>query len=156
MVMRLGNDYDSPKHISFIIPNSLISPNDLGACWPIFSLNDYTMCGPWLYTSEDDTIGDLKKLISAQTGTRYDKIVLKKWQVFLTPYTNIILMQLLHVLNYRMYSDVLKSKIKCINKTFLVDNCNLRCVWNHKYLQLWLCCVIVVSSMRKWPTWVFY
>ncbi|PAV70074.1 hypothetical protein WR25_19206 [Diploscapter pachys] len=26
-----------------------------------------------------DTIGDLKKLIAAQTGTRYDKIVLKKW-----------------------------------------------------------------------------
>ncbi|KAL9695715.1 hypothetical protein quinque_015000 [Culex quinquefasciatus] len=26
----------------------------------------------------DDTIGDLKKLIAAQTGTRYDKIVLKK------------------------------------------------------------------------------
>ena len=44
--------------------------------------------------NEDDTIGDLKKLIAAQTGTRYvtetltsllnmlfrwDKIVLKKW-----------------------------------------------------------------------------
>uniref|UniRef100_A0A672Z6I6 Ubiquitin-like protein 5 n=1 Tax=Sphaeramia orbicularis TaxID=375764 RepID=A0A672Z6I6_9TELE len=29
--------------------------------------------------SSDDTIGDLKKLIAAQTGTRYDKIVLKKW-----------------------------------------------------------------------------
>jgi ubiquitin-like protein 5 len=27
----------------------------------------------------DDTIGDLKKLIAAQTGPRYDKIVLKKW-----------------------------------------------------------------------------
>lgn len=27
----------------------------------------------------EDTIGDLKKLIAAQTGTRYDKIVLKKW-----------------------------------------------------------------------------
>ena len=27
----------------------------------------------------EDTIGDLKKLISAQTGTKYDKIVLKKW-----------------------------------------------------------------------------
>lgn len=27
----------------------------------------------------DDTIGDLKKLIAAQTGTRADKIVLKKW-----------------------------------------------------------------------------
>ncbi|KAK2142990.1 hypothetical protein LSH36_889g00043 [Paralvinella palmiformis] len=29
--------------------------------------------------SEDDTIGDLKKLIAAQTGTRPEKIVLKKW-----------------------------------------------------------------------------
>ncbi len=29
--------------------------------------------------NEDDTIGDLKKLIAAQTGTRSDKIVLKKW-----------------------------------------------------------------------------
>ncbi|KAF5889793.1 ubiquitin-like protein 5 [Clarias magur] len=28
--------------------------------------------------SSDDTIGDLKKLIAAQTGTRWDKIVLKK------------------------------------------------------------------------------
>lgn len=27
----------------------------------------------------EDTIGDLKKMVSAQTGTRYDKIVLKKW-----------------------------------------------------------------------------
>lgn len=27
----------------------------------------------------DDTIGDLKKLIAAQTGTKSDKIVLKKW-----------------------------------------------------------------------------
>ena len=29
--------------------------------------------------NEDDTIGDLKKLIAAQTGTRAEKIVLKKW-----------------------------------------------------------------------------
>uniref|UniRef100_A0A8C9PZU2 Ubiquitin-like protein 5 n=1 Tax=Spermophilus dauricus TaxID=99837 RepID=A0A8C9PZU2_SPEDA len=27
----------------------------------------------------DDTIGDLKKLIAAQTGTGWNKIVLKKW-----------------------------------------------------------------------------
>ncbi len=27
----------------------------------------------------DDTIGDLKKLIAAQTGTHWEKIVLKKW-----------------------------------------------------------------------------
>ncbi|XP_018109136.1 ubiquitin-like protein 5 isoform X2 [Xenopus laevis] len=32
-----------------------------------------------LLLSSDDTIKDLKKLIAAQTGTRWDKIVLKKW-----------------------------------------------------------------------------
>ena len=31
--------------------------------------------------SPADTVGDLKKLIAAQTGTRADKIVLKKWSV---------------------------------------------------------------------------
>ena len=29
--------------------------------------------------NEDDSIGDLKKLIAAQTGTRADKIVLTQW-----------------------------------------------------------------------------
>ena len=29
--------------------------------------------------SEDDTVGDLKKLVAALTGTRADKIILKKW-----------------------------------------------------------------------------
>ena len=29
--------------------------------------------------SPTDTIGDLKKLVAAQTGTRADKLVLKKW-----------------------------------------------------------------------------
>ena len=32
-----------------------------------------------LLPSPDDTVGDLKKLVAAQTGTRADKIVLKKW-----------------------------------------------------------------------------
>ena len=38
-------------------------------------------CGVFLSItcSSDDTIGDLKKLVAAQTGTRPDKIVLKKW-----------------------------------------------------------------------------
>ena len=27
----------------------------------------------------DDTVGDLKKLIAAQTGTKWERIVLKKW-----------------------------------------------------------------------------
>ncbi|WFD32749.1 ubiquitin-like modifier hub1 [Malassezia sp. CBS 17886] len=29
--------------------------------------------------SPDDTVGDLKKLIAAQTGTAPQKIILKKW-----------------------------------------------------------------------------
>lgn len=29
--------------------------------------------------SEDDTIGDLKKMVAAQTGTRADKIRIQKW-----------------------------------------------------------------------------
>ena len=29
--------------------------------------------------SPEDTIGDLKKLISVKTGTQYDKIRLQKW-----------------------------------------------------------------------------
>ncbi|XP_039574146.1 ubiquitin-like protein 5 [Passer montanus] len=35
--------------------------------------------GPGRYRSPEDSIRDLKKLIAAQTGTRWDKIVLKKW-----------------------------------------------------------------------------
>ena len=31
----------------------------------------------------DDTIGDLKKLVAAQTGTKHEKIQLKKWSIFL-------------------------------------------------------------------------
>ena len=33
----------------------------------------------WVKCNTDDTIGDLKKLIAAQTGTRWNKIILKKW-----------------------------------------------------------------------------
>ncbi|KAG7222600.1 hypothetical protein INR49_008302, partial [Caranx melampygus] len=35
--------------------------------------------GKKVRVNSEDTIGDLKKLIAAQTGTRHDKIVLKKW-----------------------------------------------------------------------------
>ncbi len=34
---------------------------------------------PHIPHSEDDTIGDLKKLVAAQTGTRPDKIRIQKW-----------------------------------------------------------------------------
>uniref|UniRef100_A0AAZ3PA11 Ubiquitin-like protein 5 n=1 Tax=Oncorhynchus tshawytscha TaxID=74940 RepID=A0AAZ3PA11_ONCTS len=36
--------------------------------------------------NSEDTIGDLKKLIAAQTGTRWDKIVLKKCDHFQLAY----------------------------------------------------------------------
>lgn len=32
-------------------------------------------------SSEDDTIGDLKKLVAFQTGTRPEKIRIQKWWV---------------------------------------------------------------------------
>jgi len=36
--------------------------------------------------SPDDTVGDLKKLIAAQTGTDASKIQLKKWSVLILVY----------------------------------------------------------------------
>jgi ubiquitin-like protein 5 len=39
----------------------------------------YIMTVPGRLCSEDDTIGDLKKLVAAQTGTRPDKIRIQKW-----------------------------------------------------------------------------
>ncbi|RMX44374.1 hypothetical protein pdam_00015996 [Pocillopora damicornis] len=39
----------------------------------ILQSSSIALCSP------DDTVGDLKKLISAQTGTKWDRIVLKKW-----------------------------------------------------------------------------
>lgn len=32
-----------------------------------------------LICNEDDTIGDLKKVIAYKTGTKADRIILKKW-----------------------------------------------------------------------------
>ena len=37
-VKRIGSDYDTPKHISFIITNSLYSPKYFRTSWPIFVL----------------------------------------------------------------------------------------------------------------------
>lgn len=41
---------------------------------------NYSLLEPPCF-SPSDTIGDLKKLIAAQTGTKHDKIVLKKWYI---------------------------------------------------------------------------
>lgn len=41
--------------------------------------SDPTPPKPSSFASEDDTIGDLKKLVAAQTGTRPDKLRIQKW-----------------------------------------------------------------------------
>lgn len=47
------------------------------------------LCAMWqtvrVKCSPDDTVGDLKKLIAAQTGTNPSKIQLKKWHVVVSP-----------------------------------------------------------------------
>ena len=70
----------------------------------------------------DDTIGDLKKLIAAQTGTRADKIVLKKWY---TIFKDHIQLQDCKFLQNRLP----------ISFTYIVEsvrkNCNIICLfWN--------------------------
>jgi len=50
-----------------------------GSCVMEITVNDRLGKKVRVKCNEDDTIGDLKKLIAAQTGTRWDKIVLKKW-----------------------------------------------------------------------------
>ncbi|XP_048220578.1 ubiquitin-like protein 5 [Perognathus longimembris pacificus] len=37
----------------------------------------------------DDTIGDLKKLITAQTGTCWNKLVVKKWCIIFKEYVSL-------------------------------------------------------------------
>lgn len=61
----------------------------------------------------DDTVGDLKKLIAAQTGTRYDKIVLKKWYTVFKDHIKLsdcILFNLLRNQLSRHYNNNLKQQ----------------------------------------------
>jgi hypothetical protein len=37
------------------------------------------------FDSPTDTVGDLKKLVAAQAGTNWEKIVLKKWYALFLP-----------------------------------------------------------------------
>ena len=39
MVKRIGSNYDSPKHIPLILTNSIYSPRDFRASWPMFFRN---------------------------------------------------------------------------------------------------------------------
>lgn len=57
--------------------------------------------------SPDDTIGDLKKLIAAQTGTAPEKIILKKWY-------------LVHHFRYNIYKDHITLQ-DCIKLITILD-----------------------------------
>lgn len=53
--------------------------------------------------SPENTIGDLKKLISAQTGMRADKIVLKKWYNILKDHITLADYEISDGMNLEMY-----------------------------------------------------
>uniref|UniRef100_A0A914XGX1 Ubiquitin-like protein 5 n=1 Tax=Plectus sambesii TaxID=2011161 RepID=A0A914XGX1_9BILA len=51
----------------------------------------------------NDTIGDLKKLIAAQTGTRHEKIVLKKWYVIYKDHITLMDYEIHDGFNFELY-----------------------------------------------------
>ena len=53
--------------------------------------------------NEDDTVGDLKKLIAAQTGTKWDKIVLKKWYTIYKDHIALIDYEIHDGMNLELY-----------------------------------------------------
>ncbi|XP_077779847.1 ubiquitin-like protein 5 isoform X1 [Podarcis muralis] len=53
--------------------------------------------------SSDDTIRDLKKLIAAQTGTRWDKIVLKKWYTIFKDHVSLADYEIHDGMNLELY-----------------------------------------------------
>ncbi|KAK8612269.1 hypothetical protein V6N13_092387 [Hibiscus sabdariffa] len=57
--------------------------------------------------NDDDTIGDLKKLVAAQTGTRADKIRIQKWY---TVYKDHITLK-----DYEIH-DVMYGELSCVLK----------------------------------------
>ena len=54
--------------------------------------------------SGSDTIGDLKKIIAGQTGTKAEKIVLKKWYVMFST----------EVIKYTRFVNYCEFKEKCL------------------------------------------
>jgi hypothetical protein len=63
--------------------DSVVKANNSKANWA--SSSDITLFSiVRVKCSPDDTVGDLKKLIAAQTGTDYTKIQLKKWSVLIS------------------------------------------------------------------------
>ncbi|CAG0913365.1 unnamed protein product [Notodromas monacha] len=59
----------------------------------------------------DDTIGDLKKLIAAQTGTRWDKIVLKKWYTIFKDHITLEDYEIHDGMNLELYYQVIVDEM---------------------------------------------
>ncbi|KAG8574074.1 hypothetical protein GDO81_009029 [Engystomops pustulosus] len=57
----------------------------------------------WTLCSSEDTIKDLKKLIAAQTGTRWDKIVLKKWYTIFKDHVSLADYEIHDGMNLELY-----------------------------------------------------
>ncbi|BBH05996.1 hypothetical protein Prudu_017541, partial [Prunus dulcis] len=69
--------------------------------------------------NEDDTIGDLKKLVAAQTGTRSDKIRIQKWYNVLRSYNNALAVGSAWVRSGCMYCKALGWCRLCNPETLL-------------------------------------
>ncbi|XP_040191834.1 ubiquitin-like protein 5 [Rana temporaria] len=53
--------------------------------------------------NSEDTIKDLKKLTAAQTGTRWDKIVLKKWHLIFKDHVTLSDYEIHNRMNLELY-----------------------------------------------------
>uniref|UniRef100_A0A670Z3G9 Ubiquitin-like protein 5 n=2 Tax=Elapidae TaxID=8602 RepID=A0A670Z3G9_PSETE len=75
---RVGGDSAAIIYYKRIFPSFLAEPNVKIKMIEVVC-NDRLGKKVRVKCNTDDCIRDLKKLIAAQTGTRWDKIVLKKW-----------------------------------------------------------------------------
>lgn len=71
--------------------------------------------------NEDDTIGDLKKLVAAQTGTRWEKIVLKKWYTIFKDHVTLGDYEIHDGMNLELYYG--ESGILLENELYVEVNC---------------------------------
>ena len=82
MVGATGCDTLGPYSVvsSAVIIIVLIGCNNSYRCRMIeITCNDRLGKKVRVKCNADDTIGDLKKLVAAQTGTKWERIILKKW-----------------------------------------------------------------------------
>ncbi|KAB5523755.1 hypothetical protein PHYPO_G00156090 [Pangasianodon hypophthalmus] len=99
--------FSHPGDISFVVFTTLLygeaSRNDSSAEMIEVVCNDRLGKKVRVKCNADDTIGDLKKLIAAQTGTRWDKIVLKKWYTIFKDHVSLADYEIHDGMNLELY-----------------------------------------------------